>query len=74
MTIGEIIKRYCDRNDVTLEEIAEILDVEERTVQRYVTNERKPGRVTLLNLAKVLDIPVDELTDNSYDVESACDE
>ena len=55
------IKEIMDDRGVTIEEMAEILDLSERTVKGYYMGWNKPGRIVKLNLMKIFDLEEDDL-------------
>ena len=61
MDIGKEIKALRKVYDWTQQELADKMDVARATIASYETNKREPDAKTLVKLAGVFDISVDEL-------------
>lgn len=61
MSIGNKIKEYREKNNMTQKEIAEILGVEPGTISKYESGMIEPNIESLKRLADTFNITVDEL-------------
>ena len=61
MSIGNKIKEYREKNNMTQKEIAEILGVEPGTISKYESGMIEPNIESLKRLADTFNIAVDEL-------------
>lgn len=50
------IKEQMDNRNIPIKELAEILNLSERTVRGYYKGWNKPGKKVKLNLLKILDM------------------
>lgn len=50
------IKEQIDNRNISIKELAEILNLSERTVRGYYKGWTKPGKKVKLNLLKILDM------------------
>lgn len=57
----EVLKGLRIENNLTQKEIANIIDVSERTYSRYETGDREPKIDTLIKIAEYYKIPIDIL-------------
>ena len=57
----EVLKGLRIEHDLTQKEIANIIDVSERTYSRYETGDREPRIDTLIKIAEYYKIPIDLL-------------
>ena len=63
-TIGKNIRRAREINDMSQEQVAEQLNIRRQTLSAYETGRSIPNIYTLLELASVLKISIEELTKN----------
>lgn len=61
MTIGERIKLYREKKELTQEQLGEIIGVKGATITRYEKNNRQPNVETFAKLAKALEVNINEL-------------
>lgn len=54
------IRQYMDENNISIKELAEILNLSERTVRGYYKGWNEPGRKVALNIMKVFDMDLEE--------------
>jgi len=59
--IGENLKALLDKRNISQKEFSEMLGIYQATISRYISNEREPGIATLVKMADVLDVTVEEL-------------
>lgn len=57
----EVLKGLRIKNNLTQKEIANIINVSERTYSRYETGDREPRIETLIKIAEYYKIPIDIL-------------
>lgn len=57
----EVLKGLRIQNNLTQKEIANIINVSERTYSRYETGDREPRIETLIKIAEYYKIPIDIL-------------
>ena len=57
----DVLKGLRIENNLTQKEIANIIDVSERTYSRYETGDREPKIDTLIKIAEYYKIPIDIL-------------
>lgn len=57
----EVLKGLRIENNLTQKEIANIINVSERTYSRYETGDREPKIDTLIKIAEYYKIPIDIL-------------
>ena len=69
ISLGEKISKYRKEKGFTQSELAEKLNVSPQAVSKWETNQSAPDISTLLPLAKLLDISVDELLSSDEKVE-----
>lgn len=50
------IKEQMDNRNISIKELAEILNLSERTIRGYYKGWAKPGKKVKLNLLKILDM------------------
>ena len=55
------IKKYMDDNEVSIAELADILNLSRRTVKGYYKRWQKPGKKIMLNIMKIFDIEPEEM-------------
>lgn len=55
------LREYLDNNKLTQRELAEKLDITEAAVSRYVTGTRIPSLETVIRIARVTGISLDEM-------------
>jgi transcriptional regulator with XRE-family HTH domain len=60
-SIGNNIKLYRQKRNVSLEDLAQKIRVGTKTIEKYETGELVPSTQTILKLSTVLDIPASEL-------------
>ena len=58
-SIGSIIKHYRILKDLTQEELAEMLNLSYQQVQKYEYNKTIPSLDKLIEISKVLEIPIE---------------
>lgn len=58
---GNWIREYMDDNGISVRELAEILNLSERTVRGYYKGWQKPGKKIMLNILKVFDMEGDDI-------------
>lgn len=59
-TIGQNIKLFRERKNLSQQELAEKIRVGTQTVEKYESGEKKPDTQTILKISTVLDVPVSE--------------
>ena len=59
--IGSIIKEYRIKNNYTQEQLAEIINISPRQLQRIEKNEDKTKIETIRKIIRVLNIPDEEI-------------
>ena len=65
--LGERILYYLDIKQMNQKEFAKLCNVTESTMTRYIKGEREPKCTTLMNMAYVLGVSLDDLTNyNNY--------
>lgn len=52
------LAQIMDDRDISISELAEVLDLSEKTVSAYYHGSKRPGRVTALNIARILDTDI----------------
>lgn len=62
-SIGDNIRLYRERNNMSLEDLALKIRVGTSRVENYETGKQIPTKETLLKISTVLDIPASELID-----------
>jgi transcriptional regulator with XRE-family HTH domain len=65
-TIGQNIKVYRERMNMTQEDLAKKLRVGTHTIEKYESGVKAPDTQTILKISTVLDIPVSELIGEQY--------
>lgn len=53
-------QQIMDDRDISIEDMAEVLDLSESTVGMYYNGYRKPTGKVLLNIIKILDLDVED--------------
>lgn len=66
MTIGELIKDYCNKNKISQYEFSEMVGMSSVSVSKIVRENRLPAIPYLKNIAKVLDMTFMELIHEHY--------
>lgn len=61
MTFGENIKNLRIKNNLTQKELAEKLNLSRPTIGRYESDERFPDKETIIDLAELFDVSIDEM-------------
>lgn len=61
MTFGENIKNLRIKNNLTQKELAEKLNLSRPTIGRYESDERFPDKETIIDLAELFDVSIDEI-------------
>ena len=61
-TIGERILYFCKQKNISQKKLAELTNTTETTMSRYINGSRQPKIEKLINIANVLNISIDELT------------
>lgn len=64
-SIGQNIKLYRERLNMTQEELALKIRVGSASIAKYETGEKVPDTQTVLKISTVLDIPTSELMRNT---------
>lgn len=59
--IGENLKALLEKKNISQKEFSKKLGIHQATVSRYISNEREPGISTLVKMADVLDVTLEEL-------------
>ena len=59
--VKECLKNYLTENNLTQRELAEKLNTTEASVSRYVSGARTPSFETLVKIAKIIGISLDDL-------------
>ena len=54
--LGLFIYSIISKSNHTIVEVADFLDIDERTVNYYCTGERRPNQIRLLKLLKFLEV------------------
>ena len=54
--LGYFIYSIISKSNHTIVEVADFLDVDERTVNYYCTGQRRPNQIRLLKLLKFLEV------------------
>lgn len=62
MTIGEIIRTAREDKNLNQSQLAAKAGISQATVNYLETGKRKPGFTTIVKIAKVLDLNLDDLT------------
>src|SRR5690625_7012782 len=58
-TLGAKLKRYRRRKEMTQEELAELLDVSNKSVSKWELGNGYPSKKNLMKIADILDVPFD---------------
>lgn len=53
--------KAIDDRDIDLAELADVVDLEERTIREYYTGKRKIGWKAKMNLMKILDLTEEDI-------------
>ena len=61
MTIGERIKKARKDKEMTLQQVADIMDCSPQMISQYENNKRKPKLTTIRRIATALDVTTSEL-------------
>lgn len=61
MTFGENIKNLRIKNNLTQKDLAEKLNLSRPTIGRYESDERFPDKETIIDLAELFDVSIDEI-------------
>lgn len=61
MDFGESIMQIRESHNISRKEFAESLGIPYTTLRNYETGQREPGHKTLINMANILSVSVDEL-------------
>lgn len=61
MSVGENIKKHRKENKLTQTQLAELVNKKYRTIQKYESGEINPPTSVLIDIAKVLDVPIIDL-------------
>lgn len=61
MNIGEKIKKYRKENKITQKQLAELINKNIRTIQKYEANEIEIPLGNLVKISKYLNLPIDIL-------------
>lgn len=64
-TIGENVKYYRERANMSHEELAEQIETSPEMLIKFESGELIPNHATLFRIAVALDIPISKLTDTS---------
>lgn len=65
--VGNNIKKYKKRNNISLRKLGDILNVSHTTISKYESGEIIPNSTILIQLAKVFNIKVADLFKNFED-------
>ena len=60
-TIGENIRYYRKRRNLTQEKLAELADINEKLISFYETGKRNTPIINLISIAEALNVTLDEL-------------
>ena len=55
------IREIIDERGITIEDLADVLNINKRTIRNYYYGTRVPGKVVALNMAKILDVELNYL-------------
>ena len=61
MNLGNKIKKYREKNNITQKEIARILEVESGTISKYESGKIEPSVKTVIKLCEIFNIKIDDL-------------
>ena len=61
MKLGDRLSAVLKRKHMTQKELSKRINVTEASICRYINNQRVPKATTVMKMAKVLDVDVDEL-------------
>lgn len=67
-SIGEKIRAICHNREWTQKELAMQMQVEPTTVQKWIVGKNMPAVETIKKLCEVLYVPIEELTDDDFDI------
>ena len=67
------IREIMDDQDVTVEEMADVLDINVRTMRGYYNGSKAPGRSLAINMAKILDVSVRDILGEGSDYDGRDD-
>lgn len=65
ITISQRIKQLRTRNNLTQNQLADIVDVRSESIQRFEYGTRRPSLDVLINLADYFDVSLDYLVGRS---------
>ncbi len=63
--LSELIRRNRKSKGLTQAQFAELLNMSEMTIRRWESGERSPRMEELQKISSVLDVPINDLLDNS---------
>ncbi len=66
ITQGYILKQYRERNNYTVEALAEAINVSRNTITNWETNRTEPGYSNLLDLAKLYGLSLDAFSPEGF--------
>lgn len=66
MKFNECLKHQRETLGCTQKQVAELLKIATRSYQRYELGEREPNIETLIQLADLFNIPLDELVGRNF--------
>lgn len=72
MNTGELIKKYRKEKEITQKQLAELIDKNVRTIQKYESGALVSPLEILYSISKVLEIPVENLATKLFE-EKTCD-
>ncbi|MCI9182142.1 MAG: helix-turn-helix transcriptional regulator [Acholeplasmatales bacterium] len=59
--LGSFLRKIIVESKYTISEIAEALELDDRTIQYFMTGERRPNQINLLKLLKFLQIDLADI-------------
>src|SRR5699024_1908882 len=68
--LGKLIRKYRRQNQLTIEEVAEKVDMDEKHLSKLENGKHNPTSITLFKLIAVLDIPCDFVDDLKKEVKN----
>ena len=73
ISVGKMIRKYRKKNNLTLLQLAEMIDVSESFVGQIERGQNKPSLKTIINIANALNVSVDDLLYHNLEAQNTND-
>ena len=73
MSLGEKLKFAREKNNMTQQQVADLMSIDKSTYCGYETGKRQPDAMKIKQLSKILNISGDELLETGYEKSTSPD-